>query len=163
MKCPFTRSSVSGFIFAFFPCCEQHFTWCSALAFLACFLSTFFLIFKVHLCAASSRSLTLLWYTHHYFCLFALSCGVPPLRQLDIPLNSIKISSTFVLFHHFFERIPLFALLLLVSIQSTSSLPSIVCLPFFLYLCTKGVVIPCCILSSLWMRVSSSLLIGPMM
>ena len=59
MKCAFTYSSVSGFLLAFFfPGAQLHFTRCSALDFPACFLSTFLLIFAMHLAAASLRSLT---------------------------------------------------------------------------------------------------------
>ena len=77
---PFHIQFSQRFSFGLFPGCKQHFTWCWALAFLACFLSTFLLIFAVHLAAASSRSLTfsvILIIVFHIL----LPCDAPPFRQ----------------------------------------------------------------------------------
>ena len=130
----------TGFFWPFFPVCQQHFTWCSTLASLACFLNTFLLIFAVHLAAASSRRLTLSGVLIIYIFLFLLSCGEPPCLQH----SPCSFECTFILFHLFL--IPLFALLFRVSIQSTSSswLLEIICSPFLLSPCRNGVMVPCC-------------------
>ena len=72
VKCPSMYNSVSGFLLPFaFPGSKLHFTKCSALAFLACLLSTLLLIFVVHLAAASSRNLTFSGVLIIYFSLCA--------------------------------------------------------------------------------------------
>ena len=101
VKCPFTYSSVSGFLRVFFFLGSKlHFTRCSALALLACFLSVLLLIFAVHLAAASSCSLT--WHSLEYsllLFLFVLSFGAL-LSWPRSQCSSVQLHT--VVFHHFF-------------------------------------------------------------
>ena len=82
---------------------KLHLTKCSALAFLACFLSTLLLNFAVHIAAASSRSLThsgvLIIYLS--FCAFVQCCIF--LAACSIVFCAIERSSSLSLsfFHDF--------------------------------------------------------------
>ena len=145
VKCPFTYSSVSGFLRVFvFPCSEQHFTRCSALAFLACFPSILLLIFAVHLAAASSRCLTFSGVLVIVFSLCAIvRCATFPAAFSMFLLIASKFSSV-----HSFLSITFF-----LNFKDCSSVigfhavhflfPFFFCVCLFLYSCKDRIMIPC--------------------
>ena len=104
---PFHLQFCQRLLAFFFPGSKQHFTGCSALAFLACFWSTFF---AVHLAAASSRSLT---FSGVLMSTFAFSfpsqnvllalLPVPSHKRSSGPMLSTSSHHCGCILHHFFS------------------------------------------------------------